>query len=120
MSRLAGRPLPQAQVATVSDPLPFARWLSSTLVAGRTPHSVAITSAAVRLALAADEAGIDVAGAQLVLGGEPVTEARLAVIARSASSPSPGTARSRPVRSGMRASRPAAWTMSISSATCTR
>jgi hypothetical protein len=83
MSRVAGRPLPQAQVATVSDPLPFARWLSSTLAAGRTPHSVALTSAAVRLALAADEAGIDVAGAQIVLCGEPVTEARRAVIARS-------------------------------------
>jgi hypothetical protein len=83
MSRLAGRPLPQAQVATVSDPLPFGRWLSSTLAAGRTPHSVALTSAAVRLALAVEEAGIDVAGAQLVLGGEPVTDARRAVIARS-------------------------------------
>ena len=43
----------------------------------------AMTSAAVRLALAADEAGIDVAGAQLVLGGEPTTEARQEVIARS-------------------------------------
>ena len=83
MSRLAGRPLPRAQVATVSDPLPFARWLSSRLAAGRTPHVVAMTSAAVRLALAADDAGVDIAGAQLVLGGEPTTEARQEVIARS-------------------------------------
>jgi hypothetical protein len=83
LSRLAGRPLPRASIASVSDPLPFARWLSATLAAGRTPHSVVLTSAAVRLALAAEESGIDVAGAQLVLGGEPVTEARLGVLERA-------------------------------------
>ncbi|HEU0303951.1 MAG TPA: hypothetical protein VFR32_05160 [Gaiellaceae bacterium] len=82
-SLVAGRPLPAPTVASVADPLPLARWLSATLAAGRTPHVLCLASAAVRLALTAAEAEIDIEGAQLIMAGEPVTEARRAVVERS-------------------------------------
>jgi hypothetical protein len=54
--------------------------MAATLRHGRVPLLQTFTSSAVRLCEAALEAGVDLRGAQLVLGGEPVTAARLAPI----------------------------------------
>lgn len=82
-SKLSGRPLPPPAVATATDPLPVARWMASVLAAGRVPHVVGFASAGVRLARAALDAGIDVAGGQFVMAGEPVTDARVAAVRRA-------------------------------------
>jgi hypothetical protein len=80
---LAGRPIPPAEVVTLRDPTPIALWLATTLASGATPHLQLYASSAVRLAEAAEAAGIDLAGAQLTLSGEPVTAARLATVRRT-------------------------------------
>ena len=80
--RLAGVRLPAPEHVPVSDPRPVARWLRQVLEAGQTPLLLAYSSPAVRLAEAARIAGLDLRGARLLIYGEPVTAARLAVIRR--------------------------------------
>lgn len=101
-SRLVKVPLPSPEHAAVDDPLPIARWMSAILRSGRTPHLRALVGPAVRLCLAALEAGIDLHGAQLELAGEPTTEARLATIHRAGAKASPryGTIETGPVGYG--------------------
>jgi hypothetical protein len=75
-SRLAGRPLPRPIEAPLDRPLSMARWARDVLDRGLIPHLTTWVTPAVRLGLAAREAGIDLSGLQLTLGGEPLTEAR--------------------------------------------
>jgi hypothetical protein len=77
---LAGVPLPPLEYVPAEDLARIARWMAGVLRAGGTPHLVAYSSAAVRLCLAAREAGLDLYGARLTVGAEPLTEARLAVL----------------------------------------
>jgi hypothetical protein len=78
--RLAGVSLPAPEHVPVDAPLPIVRWMASTLRAGKTPLLFTYSSPAVRLCQAARDAGIDLRGAQFSLYGEPITDARLAVI----------------------------------------
>jgi hypothetical protein len=82
-SVLAGRPFAPLEVATLDDPLPIARWIESVRRAGQTPHLWSFSSPAVRLALAASRAGVDLSGVELSLTGEATTPARLATLRRS-------------------------------------
>lgn len=79
---LAGRPLPAAQHVPFTDPLPVARWMHDTLRAGATPHLLTFASSAAALGGAAFAEGLDLSGAQFTVGGEPVTETRLAAVRR--------------------------------------
>ncbi len=79
-SLLAGVPLPRPQYIPLDDPLPIARWMGELLRTGRTPILHTFTSSAVRLCLAALDAGIDLRGARFMLSGEPTTAARLGVV----------------------------------------
>jgi hypothetical protein len=79
---LAGRPLPAPQHVPFADPLPIARWMQETLRSGATPHLLTFASSAAALASAAFAAGLDLGGAQFTVGGEPVTETRLAAVRR--------------------------------------
>jgi hypothetical protein len=79
-SLLAGRPLPAPIYVPLDDPLPVARWLAETLRSGQTPLLWTHASPGVRVCRAALEAGLDLRGAQLSIGGEPSTPARLAAI----------------------------------------
>ncbi len=81
--RLARVPLPAPEYAPPEDPRPVARWVAAELAAGRVPHLFTFPSSAVALCRAAVHAGIDIAGARFTLGGEPITAARLATLARS-------------------------------------
>jgi hypothetical protein len=81
-ARAAGRTLPAPERVPVTSPLAIAAWMRDVLAAGDTPLLLAYSSLAVRLCRGAADAGIDLGGAQLVLYGEPVTEARLAAIRR--------------------------------------
>lgn len=81
-SRLTGPPLPRLQHVPLDAPLPIARWMRATLAKGETPHLWAFPSSAVTLCRAAEDAGIDIAGARFTITGEPVTAARLSAIRR--------------------------------------
>jgi hypothetical protein len=82
-SRLAGRPLPAPEFVSVEDPRPIARWMADVLRAGGTPFLQTFPSSAVRVAQAALDAGIDITGTRMTMGGEPTTRARLAAIRRA-------------------------------------
>jgi hypothetical protein len=79
----AGVRLPLPRHVSLDDPLPIVRWMTSVLRAGRVPHIYSYPSSVVRLCRAAWELGVSLAGAQFTMGGEPTTEARLAVIRRT-------------------------------------
>jgi hypothetical protein len=80
---LAGRPLPAARHVPLHQPGPVLDWLTCTLRRGVTPHLDTFISPAIRLCLAAQEAGVSLRGAQLSVTGEPFTAARRAVIEAS-------------------------------------
>jgi hypothetical protein len=82
-SLVAGAPLPGPEHVPLADALPVARWIAETRRAGRVPHLITSASAALRLAHHAGATGVDVAGAQITVGGEPVTEARRAALRRA-------------------------------------
>ena len=69
------------------DPLPIVRWMTSVLRAGGTPHLLTYATSAVRLSQAALAAGIDLRGARIWVGGEPLTPARAASIRQSGAEP---------------------------------
>ena len=82
-SLLAGRPLPTPRHVPVDDPLPVAQWITDVRRVGGKPLLVAYTSPVVRLCRAALDAGLELDGARFSLWGEPLTDARLAVIRRT-------------------------------------
>jgi hypothetical protein len=82
-SRLTKAPLPRFEHVPLDAPLPIARWMRAILAAGETPHLWAFPSSAVTLCRAAEDAGIEIAGARFTITGEPVTTARLSVIRRA-------------------------------------
>jgi hypothetical protein len=79
-SRLAGVALPAPEHAPVGDPAAAVRWLQEELAAGGTPFLFTFPSSAIGLCRAALEAAVDLTGAQLTLAGEPITDARLALL----------------------------------------
>ena len=82
-SILAGVPLPRPLHIPLSNPCAIAQWMAEALRAGGTPYLFTFPSSAVCLCQAAIDAEIDLRGAQFTLAGEPITEARLAVVRRA-------------------------------------
>lgn len=80
--RLSGVRVPYAEFAPMDTPLPIIRWMEQMLQAGEVPHLWTSCSLAVSLCRVAEEAGIDLEGAQFTVTGEPVTDSRLAAIRR--------------------------------------
>jgi hypothetical protein len=85
--RLARVPVPAPIHASAEDPAPIIEWLAGVLRAGKVPHLFAFPTAAVRLCQAARQAGVDLHGAQLTIGGEPITATRMSEIARAGATP---------------------------------
>jgi hypothetical protein len=83
VSLLAGTPVGHPTYVPLADPSPIARWMAQVRQAGRTPHLMTYSSTAVRVCLAALQAGLDIRGAQFSIGGEPITDARQAVVAEA-------------------------------------
>lgn len=81
--------MPRPLHVPLNNPLPIARWMVEVLRAGGTPYLFTFPSSAVRLCQAAYDAGVDLHGARFTLGGEPITEARLATIRRTGAEPAP-------------------------------
>jgi hypothetical protein len=65
------------------DPLPIANWVARVLRTGATPYIFGFSSAVVRLCDTAYKAGLDFQGAQFLMGGEPITTARLEAVRRT-------------------------------------
>jgi hypothetical protein len=82
-SIVAGRPIAAPEFVSVEDPLPIVRWMADVLGSGQTPLLQTFPTSAVRLCQATLEAGIDLTGAKMIMGGEPTTRARLATIRRA-------------------------------------
>jgi len=79
-SLFAGTPLPGVRHVSIEDPLPIARWMSDVLARQGTPLLFTFPSSAVRLVEAAHRSGLNLAGAKFLVGGEPITSARLEVV----------------------------------------
>jgi len=84
---LAGVVLPRPIHVPLHDPRPIANWMAATLRSGRTPQLYTYASCAVRLCQTAMDGGIDLRGAQFIVGGEPITASRLATIERTGATP---------------------------------
>jgi hypothetical protein len=79
-SRLWGTPIPAPRHVPLDDPSELVSWLSRQAAEGRPAFLDTNTTSAVRASLAALDAGIDIAGTFFRVGGEPLTEPRLAAI----------------------------------------
>jgi len=82
-SRLSGVPLPAPIHAPLDRPRVIAEWAAAVRREGLVPHIFTFPSSAARLCQAAAEENIDIRGTELTISGEPITAARLAVIARA-------------------------------------
>jgi hypothetical protein len=80
MSALAGPPLPLPAHVPLDDVTLIGRWMEEVRRAGGIPHLKTYGSSAVCLARWAAENGRDLRGVQLSVSGEPITEARMAMI----------------------------------------
>lgn len=82
-ARAVGVDIPKPAHVPLTKPGPILRWATAALAAGKIPHLVTFVSPAVLLCQEAIAQSIDLAGMQLTLGGEPLTQARLGPILRS-------------------------------------
>ena len=80
---VAGVRLATPEYAPVDRPATVTRWITDSLAAGKTPHLYTYVSAAVRLCEAAARDGTSLEGARLTVTGEPITEAKVAVLERA-------------------------------------
>jgi hypothetical protein len=76
LSRLAGRPLPLPRLVDPGDAGRIAGYLAERAREGGRPCLTTYASSAVRVAHAARESGVDLAGVAVVATGEPFTEAK--------------------------------------------
>jgi hypothetical protein len=81
--RLWGTRLPDREYVPLSDGAPVARWLAEHASNGMPALLVGGASAAVRVCLAAEEAGLDISGTFFRLDGEPYTSAKADVVGRT-------------------------------------
>jgi len=82
MSRLCGVPCPRPEPLPLADAVVLARWAADAVRAHGGCEIVCTVSLAVRVSVAAGEAGIDLSGTAFYGGGEPFTEAKHDAIAR--------------------------------------
>jgi hypothetical protein len=80
--RLAGVSIPRPEYVPAEHPRAIVDWMAEVLRRGGTPHVRTFASAAVNICRTASQAGVDLAGAQFTLHGEPCTPARRAAIER--------------------------------------
>lgn len=80
-SRLYGHPIPAPEHVPLDNGLPVARWLAEQVRAGTPGVLSAAANNAVRAAIAAREAGLDISGTVFRVSGEPFTEPKRRLIA---------------------------------------
>lgn len=82
-ARLAGARMPQPQFVALANALPIAQWMAATLKRAEVPYLLTYPSSALRVCQAALQAGIELAGAQLTIAGEPCSQTRIDFIRRT-------------------------------------
>jgi hypothetical protein len=80
---IARRPFPVPRYVRPDDPDPILTWMVAARRQGMVPHFRSTPSTAVLVCQAASDSGIDISGTEFMPGGEPLTPARLQVIART-------------------------------------
>ena len=83
MSRSAGHPLPVPVHVPLAEAETVARWLAGKVEAGTAAHLDTVASSAVRVSVAARDAGLDLDGTLIRVGGEPFTRAKADLIEAS-------------------------------------
>ncbi len=78
LSRLFGVPLPRPEYVPLTDPLPVAVALAEAVRTHGGARLTTFASSGARVCHAAKEAGLDLTGVRILVGGEPLTEARVA------------------------------------------
>jgi hypothetical protein len=81
--RRSRRPLPRPEHVPVNDAALVAEWLAAKRRTGSPARLNTTGSCGVRVALAAIERGLDISGSLLVLGGEPLTPAKVDVVSEA-------------------------------------
>jgi len=83
LARLFGTPLPWPKPVPIEEARRVARWAAHTLERHGACVVNAVASRGLRVALAAEEEGLDLTGATFVLAGEPVTPGKVRGIHRA-------------------------------------
>lgn len=83
VARACGAGIPRPEYLPLSEARVIAHWAAGALRRGGVCGIRAHVSKALRICVAANEAGIDLTGAIFVIGGEPPTPAKVAEIART-------------------------------------
>jgi hypothetical protein len=83
IGRLCGVALPWPETVSLDEASVVARWAAAALQAHGACLILTQVSRALRVCLAAQEAGIDLTGATFTVGGEPPTPAKMQAIART-------------------------------------
>jgi len=79
-SRMAGKPIPSPEYVGLSEAGRVARWMADLRRQGLTPHLDTSVSTAILAARAAQQEGLDISGAFVRVGGEPLTPGRAALL----------------------------------------
>jgi len=80
-SRFYGRAVPQPEYVPLEQAIQVAQWLAAQKALGKPAILDTNVGSAIRVCLAAKDAGLDISGSFLRLGGEPYTEARARIVA---------------------------------------
>ncbi|MBM3793162.1 MAG: hypothetical protein FJW31_03645 [Acidobacteria bacterium] len=79
-TRLLGTPIPQPEFLPANDFTPAAQYLAGLKAKGTAPYLRASFSPATRVAAAARDKGLDIAGTVMAVSGEPISDAKRAVM----------------------------------------
>ena len=107
IARMLGKPLPWPEHVRLDDAIVVARWAAETLKSHRACLIQAAVSRALRVCLAATEAGLNLKGATFMIAGEPPTPAKVRGIERTGARYFPTYGLAESGRIGMGCSNPA-------------
>jgi len=107
VGRLCGVPIPWPETVSIEQAQVVARWAVDTLQARGACLILTQVSRALRVCLAAQEAGWDLTGTTFVVGGEPTTPAKMQAITRTGARYFPTYTVAEAGRLGMGCSQPA-------------
>jgi hypothetical protein len=83
VGRMSGTPIPWSEKVSLDEPLVIARWMSQMLETHGSCLLYTHVSKALRVCVAALDAGIDLTGSAIMAGGEPPTQTKVREINRT-------------------------------------
>ena len=82
-ARAFGAPIPFPKIVRLDDAVVIARWVHDTVAKRGRAFLSSHVSPALRVAVAAQQAGLDLSGATFRVGGEPITPAKARILEKS-------------------------------------